>query len=523
MLAVSSDILYVLHTNFATTIAEERLADAEFSTDAVAYAAAARPAKTAVVALADDARLSYAALSELANRAAGWLAARLGGAPEGQRLAYLGRNGVELLVLALGAERCGAIFVPVNWRLAGAEIAALLEDCTPAVVVAQDEFLPLLREGVAVTEVLAPICATPALPRRDLPHDRPIIVLYTSGTTGRPKGVIVTARNAFAAALNFIAVGEVHPGSVTLSDLPMFHTIGLIAVARSTLMAGGTLVLTDRFVASRTLAALGDAALGVTHYFAVPTMAEALAADPAFDPAALTRLHAIFVGGAPLAPALIERFLGFGVPLVNGYGMSEAGTAIHVPIDREAVRMSAGAVGLPAPHVSVRLVANGANVADGEVGEVWLRGPSVTPGYWNRPDETAAVFVDGWYRTGDLARREVSGMYRIVDRLKDMYVSGGENVYPAEVEAVVVASEMVADVAVLGVPDARWGEAGVAFVVPRAAAGFNAEALGSHCAAHLAKYKCPSRVVVVEAIPRSAAGKVLKPVLRQRLMNGEFG
>ena len=138
------------------------MADAEFSTDAVAYAAAARPAKTAVVALADDARLSYAALSELANRAAGWLAARLGGAPEGQRLAYLGRNGVELLVLALGAERCGAIFVPVNWRLAGAEIAALLEDCTPAVVVAQDEFLPLLREGVAVTEVLAPICATPA-------------------------------------------------------------------------------------------------------------------------------------------------------------------------------------------------------------------------------------------------------------------------------------------------------------------------------------------------------------------------
>ena len=499
------------------------MADEAFSTDALAYAASARPAKTAVVALASAERLSYAALADLVDRAAGWLSVRLRGAPDGQRVAYLGRNGVELLVVALGAERCGAVFVPLNWRLAGPEIAALLEDCTPALVVAQDEFLPLLPDGAAVTEALAAIGATPALPRRELSSDRPIILLYTSGTTGRPKGVIVTARNAFAAALNFIAVGEVDAASVTLSDLPMFHTIGLIAVARSTLMGGGTLVLTDRFMASRTLAALGDAALGVTHDFAVPVMAEALAADPAFDPAALARLHAIFVGGAPLAPAPIERFLAFGLPLVNGYGMSEAGTAIHVPIDSVAVRVSAGAVGLPAPHVSVRLVANGADVADGEVGEVWLRGPSVTPGYWNRPEETAAVFTEGWYRTGDLARRETSGMYRIVDRLKDMYVSGGENVYPAEVEAAVAASEAVADVAVLAMADARWGETGVAFVVPTAAASFDVDALRAHCAARLAKYKCPSRVVVVEAIPRSAAGKILKPVLRQRLMNGEFG
>ncbi|ODU62618.1 MAG: feruloyl-CoA synthetase [Acetobacteraceae bacterium SCN 69-10] len=508
----------------ATTIAEERLAEDEFSTDALAYAAAARPAKTAVVALASGERLAYAELTALADRAAGWLASRLG-ETQGERVAYLGRNGVELLVLALGAERCGAIFVPLNWRLAGPEIAALLEDCAPRLVVAQNEFLPLLvlAAGVAATGALDEIRTTAPLPAQPLPVHRPIILLYTSGTTGRPKGVIVTARNAFAAALNFIAVGEVHAGSVTLSDLPMFHTIGLIAVARSTLMAGGTLVLTDRFLVPRTLAALSDAALGVTHYFAVPMMAEALAADAAFDAAALKRLHAIFLGGAPPAPALIERFLEFGVPLVNGYGMSEAGTAIHVPIDREAVRRSAGAVGLPAPHIEIRLVADGADVRAGDVGEVWLRGPSVTPGYWNRPAETAAAFAEGWYRTGDLARREMSGMYRIVDRLKDMYVSGGENVYPAEVEAVVAASGAVADAAVLGIADARWGEIGVAFVVPEDAASFDPDALRAHCAARLAKYKCPTRVVVVEAIPRSAAGKILKPVLRERLMNGEFG
>ena len=262
--------------------------------------------------------------------------------------------------------------------------------------------------------------------------------------------------------------------------------------------------------------------LGVTHYFAVPVMAEALAKEPTFDPAALQRLHAIFLGGAPLSPALIERFLGFGVALVNGYGMSEAGTVLHVPIDREAVRRSAGAVGLLAPQIAVRLVRDGADVADGEVGEIWLSGPSVTPGYWNRPDETAAAFAGGWYRTGDVASRDEAGFYRIVDRLKDMYVSGGENVYPAEVEAGLLKAPGVADAAVIGVPDSRWGEAGVALVAMRAGTPFDAAALLAHCAAHLAKFKCPVRIIAVDAVPRSAAGKILKPQLRARYTSGEF-
>lgn len=510
----------MLHTNIRTAIAEERLSTIPAATDALARSAQRCPGAPAVVDLTSGARLDYAALDALADRAAGWIAARLNGAADGERVAYLGRNGIELLAIALGAERCGAIFVPLNWRLAAPEIAALIEDCTPALIVAQDEFVPLLGGRARVSGALAEIETAIPAARRELSEERTILLLYTSGTTGRPKGSIVTQANADAGARNFAAVAEVNENSVMFSALPMFHTIGLIAVARATLMAGGTVVLTDRFVAPQALAALGDPSLGITHYFAVPVMAEALLREPGFDEAALSRLKAIFAGGAPVAPALIARFAEIGVPLVNGYGMSEAGTVIHMPIDRELIAGSEGAVGRPAPEIAVRLVEDGHDVRDGDTGEVWLKGLSVTPGYWNRPDESADVFTDGWYRTGDLARRDAGGLYHIVDRLKDMYVSGGENVYPAEVEAVLLEHPGVVDAAVIGMPDARWGESGVAVVVP--SGELDVDVLRAHCLERLARYKCPAQFVAVDAIPRSAAGKILKPALRQRLISGDL-
>ena len=491
--------------------------------DPVAYQAKVRPKKAAVHELATGRVLTYRELDDRVARAASWLAAELGD-PSGRRIAMLGRNSVELLVLSLACQRNGGIFVPVNWRLAGDEVAALLADCTPDLVVVDDEFSGRPAGSAARVVRSADFAAESARaePRASLVPiaGAPILLLYTSGTTGRPKGVIVTAENAFYASLNFALVGEVGVTSVTLSDLPMFHTIGLIAVARTTLMMGGTLVVSARFAPSRTLAALADAALGITHYFAVPVMAEALAAELDFVPATFSRLHAVFVGGAPLSAALIDRFLSLGVPLVNGYGMSEAGTLMHVPIDRDAVRASAGAVGYPAPYVEVRLVGPGGDIGPGETGEVWVRGPSVTPGFWKQAELSAAAFTDGWYRTGDLARIDPSGQYRIVDRLKDMYVSGGENVYPAEVEAVLLSDPLVADAAVIGVPDPRWGETGVAFVVPRTGTTIDADQLVALCSARIARYKCPTRVVTVAAIPRNAAGKILKPILRDQLNQG---
>jgi fatty-acyl-CoA synthase len=278
---------------------------------------------------------------------------------------------------------------------------------------------------------------------------------------------------------------------------------------------GGTLVVSDRFDPARTLAAFGDSGIGVTHYFCVPQMAAALRRHPNFDGGRLNRLRAIFVGGAPVPEPLIAEWLADGIPLANGFGMTEAGTVMHMPLDPEAVRQNPGSIGLPAPFLEVRLVdPDGPEAADGVAGELWLRGPSVTPGY-RTPPSGEAPFVDGWYRTGDLLVREANGFYRLVDRLKDIYISGGENVFPGEVEAVLLACPGVAEAAVFGVPDANWGEAGIAHVIAAKGVVLDPAAIAAFCDARLARYKRPREIRVVTTLPRTASGKVLKHVLRR--------
>ena len=495
--------------------------------DPVSYRAATSPHHTACIAIATGETVSYATLDQLIGNCALWLRNTLGQA-KSARVAMLARNSIEQIMLGFACQRVGAIFVPLNWRLATTELAGLLEDCTPSLFICEAEFEQTARTAAGALPLqfilsdelkskIAHSRATDVLASTSVDADAPCMLLYTSGTTGLPKGAIVTCRNAFYSALNFAFVGEIGPGTVALSDLPQFHTIGIIAVARTTLMMGGTLVISDRFVPARTLSCLSDSKLGVTHYFGVPQIASALINDPTIAMADLTRLHAIFVGGAPLSQALIEAYLAKGLALVNGYGMSEAGTVMHVPIGKQFVRDNPGSIGLPAPLMELRLVgADGTIVKDGEVGEIQLRGPSVTTGYWNKPEETAAAFVDGWYRTGDLAKRQANGFYRLTDRLKDMYISGGENVYPAEVEAVIAAHPDVLDVAVIGTADALWGECGVAFVVARKDRPILPAQIAVYCETKLARFKQPSHIFLIDAIPRGASGKILKQILRQR-------
>ncbi|MDR3476154.1 MAG: AMP-binding protein [Devosia sp.] len=495
------------------------------SADPVGYRAATQPQRLACIELTSGRRLSYRELDEQVSRCAGWLAATTSGS--GARIALLGRNSIDAVVLTLACQRLGAVCVPLNWRLTAAELGPILHDAAPALLVADAEFEVLARQArpaggplvmVLGADGLAPMLAeaTPAQPITT-PAGAPCLLLYTSGTTGRPKGVIVTRQNAFYAALNFAFVGAVGPHSVALLDLPMFHTIGLVAVTRTTLTMGGTLVISDRFMPERTLAALSDPAIGVTHYFCVPQMAAALRDDPRFEAARLSQLSAIFVGGAPVPRPLIEAWLGDGIPLVNGFGMTEAGTVIHVPVDADAVRQNAGAIGLPAPLLEVKLVdADGNGAPDGTPGELWLRGPSVTPGYWNDAAASAAAFTDGWFRTGDLLVRDANGFYRLVDRLKDMYISGGENVFPAEIEAVLLAHPAVAEAAVVGVPDGKWGEAGIAHVVLRQPGSASETELLAYCESRLARYKRPHRIMISDTIPRTASGKIIKHVLRDQ-------
>lgn len=496
--------------------------------DFVAYHASACPTRTACVDLQTGERLSYGELDRHTAKCAGYLEAALG-RKSGARVAVLARNCVDILVLHFGCIRAGAILQPLNWRLSGPELRALVHDGMPSLFIYQTEFVTQAvqaMEGVQIDRAIEmtssenalarAIAAAEPAPQSSCDPDVPVTLLYTSGTTGQSKGVIVTGRNAWATALNFSMANEVAPRDVLLCDMPMFHVAGLFGVARSALFMGGTVLISDRFVPGTALARLSDPALAVTHFFAVPQMAAAMIQDPAYANADLTRLKALVIGGAPLPNVIVERLLNDGVMPIDGYGLSEAGTVFGMPLEREIIFRKIGTSGVPAMAIDVRLVDSaGRDVKDGEVGEIWLKGPSVTPGYWNQAEATANAFHDGWFKTGDAAQRDKDGFYRIADRWKDMYISGGENVYPAEIESVLAEHPGIAEAAVVGVADKRWGESGCAYVVMRPDATLAADQIIQHCRTKLAGYKIPRHVRFVEALPRGGSGKVKKNELRR--------
>ena len=496
--------------------------------DSIGYHAAVRPGKLAVIEFKSGARLGYAELDTMVAKATGWLIQTLG-TTLGERVAYLGRNSIDQLAVIYGCHRSGAIIQSLNWRLTGRELSVLIEDAEPAILIYEAEFEAAALEALALspvpgilrisengTELTDAIAASAPAQAVEAPDDAPFILLYTSGTTGKPKGAVITRLNAFYGAVNFSAVGSVTPSSVMLCDAPMFHTVGLMAVTGTAMFMGATLAISDRFLPGPTLERLTDKALGITHYFSVPQIAQMLREHPDYAKSDLTNLTALFTGGAPMPPALVQAFLDDGVVVANGYGMTEVGTVMHMPLDRGLVAQRLEWTGVPGPCVTVRIMRqDGTPAPNGEAGELWIKGPGVMPGYWRRPEETAKAFVDGWFRSGDAGLRDDQGFFRLIDRWKDMYISGGENVYPAEVEAVLASVPGVAEVAVVGCPDERWGEIGCAFVV---AVGVLEEAvIFAACEGRLARYKQPRLVRFVDSLPRTGSGKVQKDVLRKLL------
>ncbi|MEI9991902.1 MAG: AMP-binding protein [Rhizomicrobium sp.] len=507
-------------SSFAASVGDPVQSDIDF----LAYHARANGARIACVDLPENRSLTYRELDDLVARCTGWLAGLL---EPGARVALLARNSPDALVLHFACVRAGMIFQPLNWRLSGRELGVLLADAGPEVLIYQTEFEDAAREALAAHDVrrvlacapgdnrfAAAIAAQAPHPGGDFGADAPITLLYTSGTTGKPKGVIVTRRNAWATAFNFAMANEVAPRDVLLCDMPLFHVAGLFGVARAALFMGGTVLISDRFIPSVALARMSDPDLGVTHYFAVPQMAASMLQDPSFESSNLSRLKGLVIGGAPLPKSVVERLVAGGVMPVEGYGLSEGGTVLAVPLDPETVLRKAGTSGVAAPMIDIRLVtAEGREAEDGEVGEIWLKGPSVTPGYWNQPDVTAKSFSGGWFKTGDAARRDADGFYQIVDRWKDMYISGGENVYPAEIESLLAEHPAIAEAAVIGVPDPQWGESGAIYVV--AASKIEADEVLGHLMGRIARYKMPKHVAFVETLPRTGSGKVKKDELRK--------
>ena len=486
--------------------------------DLIAKRAELSPHKLALEEVATGRTVTYAELDRRAVSAAAVLAGR--GVREGDRVAILCRNRIEYFELLFACAKLGAVLVPLNWRMPPAELDRLIADAEPVLLIYGDSDAISVAGLVAALPVLAldgdyaarRDAAAPIPLRSRWPASSTWYLLYTSGTTGRPKGVIYVYRMALA---NYVSIGaciDLSPADTTVTFLPLFHTAGINLHALPTLIAGGRVLLLDGFDADALVGLLE--AERIDTLFAVPTVYQALLDHPRFAGAPLARVRHWGCGGAPLPDHLVERYRDLGVRVCNGMGMTETGPTAFL-VDPADAWERIGSVGKPQLLCSVRIVdAAGRDVADGEVGDLLFAGPGVTPGYWRNEEATRAAFTeDGWLRSGDLARRDADGFYHIVGRRKEMFISGGENVYPAEVENVLSAHPSVVDAAVLGAPDPKWGEVGLAFVQLAHGARRDGADLAAFCRQRLAAYKVPRSFQFVEEFPRTSAGKIQKHLL----------
>jgi fatty-acyl-CoA synthase len=452
------------------------------------------PQRVAIDHLGRD--VTYAELDDLSERFAASFVAR--GLERGARVATLTGNSPEHVAVFFACAKTGLMLVPLSWRLAAPELAYQLADAEPALFLVEDEYAALAEAGGHAFERLVP----PENQERvdvQVKDSDPLLLVYTSGTTGRPKGALLTHANCFWTNLSFDLATGVGGDDVVLQILPQFHCGGWNVHALLAWWKGARVVLERSFEAARCLALIEEKR--VTTMMGVPANYLFLSQEPRFSSADLSSLRRAVVGGAPMPEALLGVWHDRGIDVVQGYGLTEAAPNVLCLPPEDAVR-KAGWAGKPYPHVDVRLSAES---------ELQVRGPNVFAGYWRNPRATAEVLVDGWLSTGDIAERDDEGFYRIKGRLKDMYISGGENVYPAEVESVLYEHEAIADAAVVGVPDERWGEVGVAFVVADGSA--SEEDVIEFVRTRLARFKAPKAVHFVAALPRSAMGKVSKEEL----------
>jgi fatty-acyl-CoA synthase len=489
--------------------------------------------RVALVDLATGSELTYADLDDRASRLAEFLRDEWDVAP-GRRVATLAQNRTETVELLFACAKLHAVLVPLNWRLAQPELEYILADADPVGLVTDEvnaDMAGRLRAGVrgepgplrSLAFGSAPLdCelaydhALASASGRQIVHEprdesELWYLMYTSGTTGKPKGVLQTAGMALINHLNIGTAAGITSEDVFLSVLPQFHTGGWNLFALPMIFVGGTTLMPRTFDPAESLRLLADR---VSVFFGVPTIYQMLADHPDFASTDLTGVRSWSAGGAAMPVPLLRRLDAAGVQVQQGMGMTETGPTVFLLDARHAIT-KAGSVGKPQPFVDVRIVGDdGCDVAAGQSGELLIRGPGVTPGYWRLPEATDAAFDDGWLRSGDIARQDDDGYYYIVDRAKDMYISGGENVYPAEVEAVLAGYPGIHGCAVIGVPDDRWGEVGKAVIELREGESLDVDDLLAFCRQHLARYKVPHHVVVVEQLPRNGTGKIQKHLLQ---------
>jgi fatty-acyl-CoA synthase len=504
--------------------------------DWIEHHAANRPGHEAVRELATGRSFTYADLDRRIDAMAVYFTEV--GIGRGDRVAVLAHNGVEYFDVQFACARTGAICVLLNWRLTVSELEYILNDSSPMLLVHDAEFADAAEElqrrcsidslltidgGAPDSPYEAALAASADRPveRVTLTHDDVITIMYTSGTTGLPKGAMITHGMNFWNCVNLGFPAGIAIDTVHLNVLPLFHTGGLNCYSNPVLHAGGTVVLMKQFDPGETLRVIGDPAQGITHFFAVPAPYQFMMQHPDFADTDLSRLCIAGVGGAPCALTIMEGWTERGVLLAQGFGMTETSPAAIFLDPGDALR-KIGSTGKALMHTEYRIVnEQGDDCAPDEVGELWVAGPHITPGYWNKPEATASSFEGRWLKTGDAARVDHEGFVYIVDRWKDMYISGGENVYPAEVENVLYQLPQVAEAAIIGVPSDRWGESGLAVIALKPGAELDRQTVQEHCAERLAKFKVPGDIAIVDALPRNATGKVLKRELRTQFVEAD--
>lgn len=484
------------------------------------------PHVEAIADLSTGERYTFAEVNGRSCQTAHWLQQQ--GIQYGDRVSILGHNSVAYVDLFFACGKIGAVFTPLNWRLTAPELAWILNNCRAQLLLIEPEFEPLWAELKALVNVPHTVLRqtyeqTIAKMPTDEPASPPELnsesihaVLYTSGTTGRPKGALIPHRQVLWNAIATVNSWQLSAADCAPILTPMFHAGGLFVFLTPLLYAGGKVVIAKAFDPVESLEIIKSERCTVV--LGVPTIFQMWLDSNSLQAADITSVRYFISGGAPCPVPLIHRWTAeTGVALRQGYGMSEVGVNCFSMSNEEATA-KAGTVGRPIMHLNARVVdTSGQTVADGETGELVFSGQQICAGYLNQPEATAVSLKDGWFHTGDMARRDADGFFQIVGRFKDMLISGGENVYAAEVEAVFMAHTAVQACALVGKPDEKWGEVGVLFVVrhPENETATIPELL-AHGRAQLARFKVPKEIVFINALPHSPYGKVEKLKLKER-------
>jgi fatty-acyl-CoA synthase len=464
---------------------------------------------------------TYMELNERAEKQATFFAIQ--GVKKGDRVALLSVNDVCYLDYLFGCLKLGAIFVPLNWRLSEKELNYILDDCNPIWIGVQDQFHPLI--AVKYKDICYDLNFMPiTIEKNDFPREwqpeSPSVIIYTGGTTGYPKGAVLTNKALFTNAVNTIISWGLVDDDCTITYLPMFHTGGLNALTLPILLAGGTVVISSRFEAESVVENL--IRFKCTIVLLVPTMYHLVIQTDSFLKTSFNNMRVFLSGGAPCPLEIYDAFRLKGIPFKEGYGLTEAGPN-NFHIDPKDAALKKGSIGKPMLLNHVKLVNGEIEITNhNEVGELLISGGHTFLKYWNNEEETTKTLKNGWLYTGDLAKKDREGYYYIVGRKKDMIISGGENVYPLEVEQVLSSHPSVSEAAVIGLPHSKWGEEVVAFVSTIQKEGISLEDLKGYCANTLAKYKVPKRFYFLSELPKTHVGKIDKKALKEGVDSYSF-